>query len=823
MKDQKQVEKKQEEQKTMIHPFQKLCAIAFLNTLVLTGCTTSFTPAIILQPKASSSTTPINTPTSSNSRIIISQVNINGVGSTTKTNTPATTPSASPSPGAGPAYLTTIFFDTVQSQNTINTHCSTSSTGTASQKPCFCQFTWGDLTTTNNSTSSLPRKVQTPLVSIQPNLLTCKAPAVWSSEIIDGTKITITVVPSPLNPDAGTFSVSKYSYTKTTKATSGSFQDISGNIFDNIHHYSCYQKFIRGMQIVSKKTSITNTKDSQAYTAYFSSRFCLALANSPGASQSDCSSSTNPDYSAQSYYFNLYIRNSERGDINLFNSNYICPRVNENLSPSYTGRSSGQVWPLDSTFALSIGPTSTFVLGVEANTKLGSNNDPVIQSNSCFPAEGENAANQNQDASGSIIKSCLGFAAKPNADGTCPYIQDSNQQVVPTYRLRRFFAIYPRVYDTDGKPLSGQNQSVDTVYVLDRPVDSTLNSDLTRPYTMMGPKPCPFAFFDRKGVTRSPSPTPSPYPAISPYPIAPGGYVSTSDPRWDDVNIDGIEFPNIDGKDEDGVIQCSATLPFLTTNESNIRQYVLRTINRYNLPVQIRHAYIRPIKSFIPHYEEDQNFLACAPQAKPLKDPPLHFVRDQHSGNVAWCAESYPTQNPNVSEFDPRGTGVTPFTSHTVYNSSSRTCAASPISSYPSPYPTDTSAGKIGRHSNSPEWDHNHGANLTCDRTVTQNIIPSVNGSIVSGSSDWPRFPLLAHAQSIEDSIAKDKSYFCTITYDGGGEKVGRTTPSSGCCSASSVQVPTIPLSGVAPNPNPAPTNNAGHLEPDVGCYNPKY
>jgi len=797
----------------MTQTFHRLLFMTLMQVFFLEGCTTSFLPNIIIKPNANVTNTPFETTNTANAKIIISQIEVN-ISSTLNNSQPS--PSDSPKPGSGPRFIAKIFFDAVKSQDTINSHCAVSAVGGVSQKPCFCQFSWGDLTTTDNSTSSVPRRVQTPLISIQPNLVTCNAPSVWSDEIIDGTRVNITVVPSPLNPESGAFSVSKYSYTKSSKATSGSFQDLAGNFYDNVYHYACYQKFKRGMQIVSKVQNITNPRDSNSYRAYFASRFCVARAGSSASTESDCSASTRPDFSSQSYYFNLYIRNSERGDINLFNTNFICPRVKENLDPDPISGRTGQVWPLDTTFSLAIGPTSTFVIGVEANTKLGSNTDPYTGPNTCFPpANGGGGGDANgQDNSTTIVKSCLGFAAKPHSDGTCPYIQDSNQQIVPTFRLRRYFALYPRVYDTDGKPLQGQDQAIDTVYVLDRPVNAPNNIDHLRPYTMLGPKPCPFAFFDRKGVTRGddtaiPIPT---TPLNSPVPLLPGGYVSTSDPRWTDVNIDGIEFPNIDGKDEDSINQCSAILPYLTINSSGIREYVFRTINRYNKEKATRHAYIRPIKPFIPHYEEDKNFLACAPQAKPLNDPPLHFSRDPLTGNVAWCSESYPTQNPNIQEFDKNGIGVIPFTSHVVSNSSSQPCSAT-LLNYPSNY-TST----LGKHNPSEDWMGTK-ANFTCDRTVSQIQLDDSN----TPSSEWPRFPLLAHATAIESSIIKDKSYFCTITYDGGGEKTGRSSPSTGCCASSSVQLPTLSLSGSGASSSASNTATAAHLESDIGCNIPNY
>jgi hypothetical protein len=125
--------------------------------------------------------------------------------------------------------------------------------------------------------SSVQRTVQTALTAVQAASVTCNAPDVYNSEIIDGTQLKITVLPASNNPDTSLFTVSTYAYTKN-KVTNGSFQDSNGQMFDNILHYSCYEKFKRGMSIQSKSTTVTNPTTQIAATAYFASQFCVAKA-----------------------------------------------------------------------------------------------------------------------------------------------------------------------------------------------------------------------------------------------------------------------------------------------------------------------------------------------------------------------------------------------------------------------------------------------------------------------------------------------------------------------------------------------------------------
>jgi hypothetical protein len=241
----------------------------------------------------------------------------------------------------------------------------------------------------------------------------------------------------------------------------------------------------------------------------------------------------------------------------------------------------------------------------------------------------------------------------------------------------------------------------------------------------------------------------------------------------------------------------------------------------------MQHLYVRPVESWAPHYVEDTSFLACAPQANPMKDPPLHFGRDS-SGNISWCAESYPSQNPNVKDLEPVPSAgdVAPFTSHVEKNSNSAQCSATTIEPYLTSMPLYSATG-AGHHLSTylqdsipavsgacPGGGTLNGANCefgssqTCDRTVQNPDLANT------------RFPLLAPPKLVESAIEGDSSYGCTITYDGGQGKTGKYTPTQGCCGGA-VQL----WSGIAPSGSTDAKllNTSAHLEPDAPCQVPQY
>ena len=729
------------------------------------------------------------------------------------------------------SQTTSIFIDTtpVAGQTTvpmISTYCSAAAGANGiAAKPCQCQFSWQEINSTGATAIPIPRSVVTPITNVQPNLVECAAPDVYGNdqEIRNGTAIKISVLPAAGN--GGNFQVIPFNHIKNGGSILGSYQDSQGQSFDNVLEYSCYEQFQRGTSIRSRLIPQSLPTGGNVNVAS-GSEFCVRKANDTGAGVTPgCEALPPAENSAQAYYYNLYLRESERGDISSGNLRYVCPKVKEALGSGNNVALQNQFYPLSSTFSLSIAPSSNFNIGVEAFTRAAGAGDPVAQSFGCYDRPGT----QGTPADGkSLTRSCLGFAAQPASDGTCPYFRDSSGNIRLTYRLRRYVALYPPVFDTNGAVIA-QPQAVNTVYILDRPVLAA-GADPLKPYTMLGPKPCPFAFFDNKGVTGFLDPD---YPnGFLPT------YASTNNPRWNNTNIDGIQFPNVDSANS-----CSAALPLYNAASNT---FSIGTINAAN-PKYPR-LYIRPVQAWSPHYVEDTDFKACAPQATPFRDPPLHFARD-NSGNISYCSETYPTQNDNVPalEFRPNNNApfvgrVIPYTSHVAKNSASIACLATQPASTPNTplYPatnagavcTQPAAGTscltgtgpagaiagVARHPADLQWDTRCDRNTlslasvcsnnTCDRTV------------VTPGLIWPRYPLLARAPQVEAALSTDSSYNCTISYDKGGQKSGKLTPSQGCCG-----VNVDMFTGVAANAASAVQlqTRGAHLEPDAPCLVPQY
>jgi hypothetical protein len=762
--------------------------------------------------------------------------------STVQITAPSTTTSSAS------ALLTTIFFNSSAS-NSITNFCAS----TTSSQACVCNFSWQQQLSTDGSVDPLPRVVQSSLITVQPNLVTCNAPEVYNNEIPTGTVIAISVVPGTGN--ASSFGMTPFNFTKSSSNSGGgSFSDSQGNTFQNIDRYSCYEEYQRGMSIGNQKVPYTNPTTGATTTVVSASQLCVQTEGSSTVSSTCTGQLANPDFTAQANYYNLYIRDSEKGDINLGNSIYKCPQIKESLHNNGTVGTQGLPWPLDSTFALALSSSASFNVGVQAFSKVSDGSDPVsANSGSCFttaasPSPGVSTTGTTSTTtsgtdSNSLVSSCLGFAMTPNADGSCPYFKNAGNQVVFTYRLRRYVALYPKVFDTNGLPSTNEPvQAVDTLYVVDRPVTSP---NPLQPYTMKGPKPCPFAYFDKKGVTDTVADAAYNYynggvntnACLSQADSSNGsrpGYVGTSNTSWTGTNFDGIQFPNVDT-----VNSCSAVIPVL----DQYRQYMsIATVNAAN--PQYTHQYIRPVSAWAPHYEEDTSFQACAPLSNSFQDPPLHFAKDS-TGNVSWCAEAYPTQNQNINALDklsvaPSGTfpascpalvneyvgRVENFTSPVVKNSASSACVATIPTPIPSNYPVSSSAAcPASGGSSNPQGMARHPSDLVADTVTTYpgnnpGATPATSNvcapqtcdrTVMNTGSDWQRFPLQARPAQIEAAITNDNSYNCTVTYDASGPKTGKLTPSGGCCGP--VVYVKTGLGG----------NTTAHLEPDVSCVTPAY
>lgn len=729
-----------------------------------------------------------------------------------------------PSGGAtSGTFTTTVFLDKDRSTGPITDSCNLATNSAVTSKPCFCEFSWYQINTTGTTTTNVPRIVRTALSNVNPYAVVCNAPSVYSNttEMPEGTTLKVRIVVSPNAPNPSSFETNLYSYLKQGTVAAGSFQDEEGRAFDNVYRYACYEQFRRGMSLTNKIFRTTDPNTGKTADIRIASQFCVGKANSEGggsgSTDSDCD---NPgvDNSAQAYYYNLFIRNTDKGGINAGNARYKCPKVKETLAAISNPNAGNNYWPMDTSFALSHSPNEKFNIGVEAFSRTSQPGDQSTANSRCFSTGNGDDDDDSTSSNATLVRSCIGYAAKPAKDGSCPVLRDRDGRTRQTFRLRRFIAIYPPVYDTDGKMIDGLAQATDTIYVLDRPVRASIAAD-EKPYTMHGPKPCPFAFFDHKGVGTSHAA----YPANPPYTYGMPSYIATNNSKWSGKNVDAIQFPNYDKPGE----ACGAAIPVIDSDKT---MFGIATVHSQNPNASFQRIYVRPMNTWAPHYEEDTDFLACAPQADPLVDPPLHFKRDSVTGNVGYCAEVYPSQNQNLAHLDIKSAGlfvgrVVPYTSHVVKNSTSALCTATQISDFPSGYP----AGGHARHlsvltpgaptadsfSNSPISPScvsvggtvagatcNVYGDRTCDRTV------------MSGTEQWTKFPLLAPPADVESALASDSSYACTITYDAGNGKTGKYTPSGGCC-GTAVKVRTA----ITTDPDTA------HLEPraSTACQSPDY
>jgi len=704
--------------------------------------------------------------------------------------------------------VTTILFNQALTARPLTTFC-------LQDNACFCQFKWEETNNLGSSSVTVSRVAQTP---VQPSLVDsyavgCLAPQAYKEEIQIGQTIEIKLV-SP------TFSELK---TNTVVFTNGTFASGDALSVDpnnsngplsalrNIRRYVCYEKIRRGIDV---KNTIGQLSDEDFGTHRFvmGSRFCPRKfgGSFPGKtdqvtdntvlSEIGCSSSY-PDqseatvYSSQSNYVNLYIPSDDLGNISDRNDAYVCPRVYEKIADINSGVNS-DFYPLDTTFSLAKNKSPLFNVPIETQSILGkSGNDEAKKNTFCSGDE----ATESSDSG--LATKCLGFALKPNNDGSCPKIPvkintSSATQLVNTYRLRRYLTVYPISYDTDGRVLESGARSADEIYVMDREVQNSIVSADNAPFTMLGPKPCPFSYFDRKGSTEKNQSFAVEY-GLDGVP----SYVATNDPAWDGKNVDGTHFPNKDQSFSSLLApgSCAATLPIPNMDDfGDLKGFSLATTypsNTQSVKIGYRNlalnkVYVRPQEPWAPHYVEDQSFDACAPPAFPtIVDPPLHFAKKVDPLNpareqFAYCAAVYPTQNPAVTSIDqnhassinPHPGRVIPFTSPTVKNSTSAECSASTNRLTLTNYP-DTVEGEedqdlgigLARHPTWLDWDGKN-ASVTCDRTVN-----------IDANDQFINFPLQAPPAQIEQALLNDNSYQCTVTHDLGAKK-GTATPEGGCC-----------------------------------------
>ena len=344
----------------------------------------------------------------------------------------------------------TLIFNANNANAKLNDFCSLQSGGANNDptKSCKCRYRWSENNVSNSKV--FERTIETDPTQILSFQVQCPAPPVYNSEITDNTIIKINFVPDTAKSNTSGFSTNEYLFKKTAITATGDFRDAEGRAFRNIYHYVCFDKFQKALSINHKIVpGPTNTVTNITPQLPLANDFTLG-------------GGVGSTFSAQSYYYDFYVRSNEIGSINAGNASFTCPQVNIGGAPSF--------YPLDTSFALALQRTETHSVSVSsANIVVPVTGDP-------------------NGASGAI----LGFAAKPNADGVCPAFADSTGRVRLTYRLRRFKAIYPIRFGADGD-IADRSQPVNTIYLVDRPV-SKQGQDPFKPLTRLGPKPCPFSF-----------------------------------------------------------------------------------------------------------------------------------------------------------------------------------------------------------------------------------------------------------------------------------------------------------------------------------------
>src|SRR5690606_10826087 len=112
-------------------------------------------------------------------------------------------------------------------------------------------------------------------------------------------------------------------------------------------------------------------------------------------------------------------------------------------------------------FALATQPNGRFTVGVDAPSQLVRDAGPDQLNSGSTCAAILSKTDSDAQTMGFRL-SCMGFAARPEADGSCkPLPGVVGAPPIPTYRLRRYFTTYPVRYDTNGMLSKNESPRVD--------------------------------------------------------------------------------------------------------------------------------------------------------------------------------------------------------------------------------------------------------------------------------------------------------------------------------------------------------------------------
>lgn len=521
---------------------------------------------------------------------------------------------------------------------------------------CFCRFQWQDVSLPAGS--SRDRIAETPIRGTASNQISpqCSMPAAYASEIPKNTVISISIFS---REGQTTVPVASNVYAKT-KTDDLFGQEIASSSFKNVQRYTCTRKFKKGMSLRSAQATFAKQNGGNPNKTFVANRFCYVVSDGTSSGRSGSKSGANftladgtpidcdggepaLDYSGQGYLFNLYITSDEVPSSGYVeNENYLCS-VDDSRRALY---------PLDSQFMLAKQSTKDLTKPVVAQSCLGNQNGSCILTVSTYNSPGcDNSVTGSAATQNGIVRRCLGWAAPREVDGSCRTISIKNAsnvvQPVKTFPLRRYVAMYPYIYDVNGRPVPMVDTATnnngtqlapsvlyDEVYVLDRPVGNS-------GYTMRGALPCPMSYYDSAQKNYSLS------------------FLSSSALAGKTTilgrNIDGVQWPNVDANSNSLISvpgSCSASIPVAEYDAQGRGQLLgLATLGASVSP-RLKEAFVNPQQPFSPVYYEDTSFQACAPESTTYSDPYVITSTD----NNQWCAMVAPNYSGDLQKGTKNGT-----------------------------------------------------------------------------------------------------------------------------------------------------------------------
>ncbi len=696
--------------------------------------------------------------------------------------------------------------------------------GTNGNFPCVCVLRWQELNTVGGNNVPINRVRKVGISVVQNSLVQCPLTQAFWDEIPAGAVLRMNL--EAIAPNTSGLTVKDLGYKKgTSVAPTGDFVDDTLTPFRNIMRYTCHTKRRVAVEVLSQvtQTQVTENNITTTVPVPSATNFCAT------ANDQNCSSQMRMDFTAQSYYRNLYVRSDRAGQIVSSNARYVCPQVFESITSKATNPVSVpqseqfDYWPMDSMFSVSTVSSNEWSVPITAASTLMKNGEPSDAMNAADRLQEINAGNSG------IAWKILGFGKLPNADGTCGTIVDSNGLVRPLTRLRRYRVVYPAAFTDAGLPLN-ERLEADQVLVPDRlVVDSAgkLTGNM-----IYGPKPCNFAWFDHSGVTNR---THTNDEFKTPIPKGLPTYQATSSYYYQDsilgqpvdfaVNPDGKYLPNVDRKQNGSLQGASCSASIAVYDEVNglpgrarlLTSYLNRTdkITMGSKDLYLKEIHLAPVDRWNPQYVEDTSFRACVPASDPYVEPPLHFYRESQAagGNVGWCAKVYPTQNPfwqdlnkkkkvnqvslsallvNWGSTNPNTNTakVKWYTSHKDSSlgldliTSDALSGTNKVNACTSTAPDKICEFSLGTGSS----DYNtcvgyltnaissdSAVNNRCDRTMKFDPM-----------NEARTLPLLARDEDIQamlkNDLSKQKSFACMYSVHSNPSKIGKSQPLSNCC-----------------------------------------